>query len=100
LRSYRRQTGRVRAPGFRTQDVPPHCRSGPAPFAAVVTTAELAIALAGWSLAQQTVKTLVAAAAGYNFRRLLAWLADLWRVLIMAIVNAAQDATVVDAEAA
>jgi hypothetical protein len=26
----------------------------------------------------------VLAAAGYNFRRLLAWLAALWRALIMA----------------
>ncbi len=28
----------------------------------------------------------VLAAAGYNFRRLLAWLAALWRVFIMAIL--------------
>ena len=32
----------------------------------------------------------VLAAAGYNFRRLLAWLAAIWRVLIMAILAEAQ----------
>ena len=30
----------------------------------------------------------VLAAAGYNFRRLLAWLAALWRVFIMAALAA------------
>jgi transposase, IS5 family len=34
----------------------------------------------------------VLAAAGYNFRRLLAWLAALWRVFIMAMLAAAPDA--------
>jgi IS5 family transposase len=33
----------------------------------------------------------VLAAAGYNFRRLLAWLAALWRAFIMAVVVAALD---------
>ena len=33
----------------------------------------------------------VLAAAGYNFRRLLAWLAALWRVLIAALLVAASD---------
>jgi IS5 family transposase len=33
----------------------------------------------------------VLAAAGYNFRRLLAWLAALWRVLVMAMRAAAAD---------
>jgi IS5 family transposase len=33
----------------------------------------------------------VLAAAGYNFRRLLAWLAALWRVLVMAMLAAAAD---------
>jgi IS5 family transposase len=33
----------------------------------------------------------VLAAAGYNFRRLLAWLAVLWRVLIAALLAAASD---------
>ncbi|HEY3621108.1 MAG TPA: hypothetical protein VGL12_01700, partial [Roseiarcus sp.] len=33
----------------------------------------------------------VLAAAGYNFRRLIAWLAALWRALIMAILAAAQN---------
>ena len=28
----------------------------------------------------------VLAAAGYNFRRLLAWLAILWRVIVMAVL--------------
>jgi len=28
-------------------------------------------------------------AAGYNFRRLLAWLAILWRVLVMAVLATA-----------
>ena len=28
----------------------------------------------------------VLAAAGYNFRRLLAWLAILWRVFVMAVL--------------
>ena len=36
----------------------------------------------------------VLAAAGYNFRRLLAWLAALWRVFIMAILAAARDAPI------
>lgn len=31
----------------------------------------------------------VLAAAGYNFRRLLAWLAAIWRVLVMAVLAAA-----------
>ncbi len=30
----------------------------------------------------------VLAAAGYNFRRLLAWFAALWRVLVMAVLAA------------
>jgi IS5 family transposase len=34
----------------------------------------------------------VLAAAGYNFRRLLAWFAILWRVLVMAILADALDA--------
>jgi transposase, IS5 family len=34
----------------------------------------------------------VLAAAGYNFRRLLAWFAILWRVLVMAMLVAAPDA--------
>ena len=33
----------------------------------------------------------VLAAAGYNFRRLLAWLAILWRVLVMAMLAVASD---------
>ena len=33
----------------------------------------------------------VLAAAGYNFRRLLAWLAILWRVFVMAVLEAAGD---------
>jgi IS5 family transposase len=33
----------------------------------------------------------VLAAAGHNFRRILAWLAILWRVLIMAALAAAYD---------
>jgi IS5 family transposase len=33
----------------------------------------------------------VLAAAGYNFRRLLAWLAALWRVLIAALLVAASE---------
>jgi transposase, IS5 family len=33
----------------------------------------------------------VLAAAGYNFRRLLAWLAALWRVFVMAMLAAASD---------
>jgi IS5 family transposase len=33
----------------------------------------------------------VLAAAGYNFRRLIAWLAALWRALIMAILAVAQN---------
>ena len=36
----------------------------------------------------------VLAAAGYNFRRLLAWLAALWRVFIMAILAGAWDAPI------
>ena len=34
----------------------------------------------------------VLAAAGYNFRRLLAWLAALWRVFVMAVHADAHDA--------
>ena len=34
----------------------------------------------------------VLAAAGYNFRRLIAWLAAIWRVFIMAILAGAPDA--------
>jgi len=34
----------------------------------------------------------VLAAAGYNFRRLLAWFATLWRVLVMAMLAAAPHA--------
>ena len=33
----------------------------------------------------------VLAAAGYNFRRLLAWLAILWRVFILAMLAAIQN---------
>jgi IS5 family transposase len=33
----------------------------------------------------------VLAAAGFNFRRLLAWMAVLWRVLIAAIFEARSD---------
>jgi IS5 family transposase len=36
----------------------------------------------------------VLAAAGYNFRRLLAWLALLWRVFIMAALATASDAQI------
>src|SRR5271167_4630476 len=36
----------------------------------------------------------VLAAAGYNFRRLLAWLAALWRVFIMAVLANARDAPI------
>jgi transposase, IS5 family len=36
----------------------------------------------------------VLAAAGYNFRRLLARLAALWRVLVIAVLAAAADATI------
>ena len=36
----------------------------------------------------------VLAAAGYNFRRILAWLAALWRALIMAILANASDAAI------
>ena len=36
----------------------------------------------------------VLAAAGYNFRRLLAWLAAIWRVLIMAVFATAYNAQV------
>jgi IS5 family transposase len=35
----------------------------------------------------------VLAAAGYNFRRLLAWLAALWRVLLIALLADAMNAT-------
>jgi transposase, IS5 family len=34
----------------------------------------------------------VLAAAGYNFRRLIEWLAHFWRVFVMAILAAAWDA--------
>jgi hypothetical protein len=34
----------------------------------------------------------VLAAAGYNFRRLLAWLAALWRVFLMAVLADVSDA--------
>ena len=37
----------------------------------------------------------VLAAAGYNFRRLLAWLAILWRAFVMAALLAAPDADLV-----
>jgi IS5 family transposase len=37
----------------------------------------------------------VLAAAGYNFRRLLVWLAALWRAFIMAVLAAAPDADLV-----
>jgi hypothetical protein len=30
--------------------------------------------------------------AGYNFRRLLAWLAALWRAFIIAVLDATPDA--------
>jgi hypothetical protein len=33
----------------------------------------------------------VLAAAGYNFRRLLAWLAILWRVYVMAMLATASE---------
>jgi transposase, IS5 family len=33
----------------------------------------------------------VLAAAGYNFRRLIAWLAALWRALTIALIVAAAD---------
>jgi hypothetical protein len=36
----------------------------------------------------------VLAAAGYNFRRLLAWLAMLWRVLITAVLAQAETRTI------
>ena len=36
----------------------------------------------------------VLAAAGYNFRRLLAWLAALWRAFIMAVLANARDAPI------
>ncbi len=36
----------------------------------------------------------VLAAAGYNFRRILAWLAALWRALIMAVLANASDAAI------
>jgi transposase, IS5 family len=36
----------------------------------------------------------VLAAAGYNFRRLLAWLAALWRAFIMAVLTNARDAPI------
>ena len=39
----------------------------------------------------------VLAAAGYNFRRLLAWLAALWRVLVMAVLAERSDAALADA---
>jgi transposase, IS5 family len=39
----------------------------------------------------------VLAAAGYNFRRLLAWLAILWRALVMAILAAAEKQTAMPA---
>ena len=41
-----------------------------------------------------TPQYAVLAAAGYNFRRLLAWLAALWRVFIMPILTAASDAPI------
>ena len=37
------------------------------------------------------IANAVLAAAGYNFRRLLAWLAALWRVLVAAWLKADQD---------
>ena len=36
----------------------------------------------------------VLAAAGYNFRRLLAWLAAIWRVFLMAVFATASDAQI------
>ena len=36
----------------------------------------------------------VLAAAGYNFRRLLAWLAALWHVFIIAVLAIARDAPI------
>ena len=36
----------------------------------------------------------VLAAAGYNFRRLLQWLAAFWRALVMAILLAAGEAPI------
>ena len=36
----------------------------------------------------------VLAAAGYNFRKILAWLAVLWRALIMAVLANASDAAI------
>ena len=44
--------------------------------------------------AQGDAANAVLAAAGYNFRRLLAWLAALWRVFIMAILANARDAPI------
>ena len=42
---------------------------------------------------QSDAANAVLAAAGYNFRRLLAWLATLWRVLVMALLaNPSDDA--------
>ena len=38
----------------------------------------------------------VLAAAGYNFRRLLAWLAALWRVLLIALLADATNAPLGD----
>ena len=38
----------------------------------------------------------ILAAAGYNFRRLLAWLAIFWRVFIMAMFAAAAPAALSD----
>jgi IS5 family transposase len=37
----------------------------------------------------------ILAAAGYNFRRLLAWLAMFWRALIQAILDAAEQPTAI-----
>ena len=38
----------------------------------------------------------VLAAAGYNFRRLLAWLAPLWRVFVMTVLAEASHAQIAD----
>ena len=58
---------------------------------AKATTAWTATILKG---VQGDAINAVLAAAGYNFRRLLAWLAALWRALIMAVLANASDAAI------
>ena len=41
----------------------------------------------------------ILAAAGYNFRRLLAWLAILWRALVITMIAERSDAALADARA-